>query len=174
MRLTITETAALLDMPERWIRHERERGVLSGNELDLGDAVYLVVAQEFPIGTVEARKDLLRRVVAAVADGNLRIGDLVTMDLQPAANEVIARHGSFERWKEERVVATPDVLGGEPRIAGTRLPVRYIGELVRKGASDELREDYPELTEDDLHLSSVYARAYPKIGRPRANQAAPR
>ncbi len=171
MLLTITETAALLDMPERWIRHERERGVLSGNELELGHAVYLVVAREFPIATLEGRKALLRRVVAAVADGNLRVGGLVKLDLEPAAKEVLARHSSFERWKQGRVVTTPDVLGGEPRIAGTRLPVRYIGELVRKGASDELREDYPELTEDDLHLSSVYARAYPKIGRPRANQA---
>jgi uncharacterized protein (DUF433 family) len=174
MHLTIAETAALLDMPERWIRRERERGILPGNDLELGDAVYLVVAREFPVGSVSARKALFQRVTAAVGDRRLRIGDLVALDLHRAANEVATRHDVFERWKTERVMTTPDVLGGEPCIAGTRLPVRHVGELVNRGAAAELREDYPELTEDDLRLSAVYARAYPRIGRPRADEAAAR
>jgi len=35
----------------------------------------------------------------------------------------------------------------------------------------EVREDYPYLSSEDLEFASLYARAYPPIGRPRERKS---
>lgn len=45
------------------------------------------------------------------------------------------------------IVSTPDILGGEPVIEGTRTPVRAIVELWRGGTpAEEIGLDLPHLT----------------------------
>lgn len=69
----------------------------------------------------------------------------------------------------ERIVADPDVLGGKPRIRGTRLSVALILELMAAGQSEEeLRANYPGLAPEDVLACLSYAsylarefRAYP-------------
>jgi hypothetical protein len=49
------------------------------------------------------------------------------------------------------------------------LTVRHIGALVERGESSEtIREDYLDMSGEDLHFARVFSRAYPKVGRPRA------
>ena len=68
-----------------------------------------------------------------------------------------------------------DILGGEPVFPRSRLAVRHVGGVLMRGASvDEVREDYPTLTDEDLELSTIFTRAYPPMGRPRERQAAGR
>ena len=77
----------------------------------------------------------------------------------------------FEMWKKARVSIDPQILGGEPAFAGTRLAVRHIGGLVLRDAIDEVREDYPYLNDEDIELAKLYTLAYPKRGRPRIRRA---
>lgn len=66
------------------------------------------------------------------------------------------------------VTVDPEVRGGEPVVSGTRIPVHMLAELAAQGASDEeLLEDYPSLTPESLHAALLYARMYPRRGRPR-------
>lgn len=45
------------------------------------------------------------------------------------------------------IEATPDTLGGKPRVAGTRLSVAFVLELLAGGATlAELADGWPELT----------------------------
>ena len=37
-----------------------------------------------------------------------------------------------------------------------------------------VNEDYPYLTNEDVELARLFAKAYPHVGRPRARQAATR
>jgi uncharacterized protein (DUF433 family) len=50
----------------------------------------------------------------------------------------------------------------------SRLAVRHVGGMLLRGASvDEVREDYPNLKDEDIEFSTIFMRAYPRVGRPR-------
>lgn len=56
-------------------------------------------------------------------------------------------------WEE--VQAHPDIMGGEPCIGSSRIPVRVIYDLYKEGASiEEIKEAYPSLTESQI-LSAI-------------------
>lgn len=65
------------------------------------------------------------------------------------------------------VATDPDVIGGAPCFAGTRIPVHDVAELLSRGeAVKELLRASPALDERRIRLASVYAAAYPRCGRP--------
>lgn len=50
-----------------------------------------------------------------------------------------------------RIVTTPDTLFGRPRIAGTRIGVDFVLELLASGwSSERILEEYPHLKPEDL------------------------
>lgn len=61
--------------------------------------------------------------------------------------------------KAERITANPDVHFGEPCVAGTRITVQDVLELLDAGlACDVIVRDYfPELTTDDIDACRRYA-----------------
>jgi uncharacterized protein (DUF433 family) len=59
------------------------------------------------------------------------------------------------------------VMGGEPVITGTRVPVRTIASLIEMGETHEvLREDYPHIPEEAYPAAVLWAHANPRRGRP--------
>ena len=61
-------------------------------------------------------------------------------------------------WRDH-IVSTPDVLRGKPRIKGTRIPVSLIlGYLAAGNNAGEIREEYPDLTEEQIAACLDYAR----------------
>jgi uncharacterized protein (DUF433 family) len=66
------------------------------------------------------------------------------------------------------VATDPSILGGERVFRGTRLAVRRVGDAAeRPAAVKEMLEDYPYLKADDIEFAKRFARAYPRVGRPR-------
>ncbi len=59
----------------------------------------------------------------------------------------------------ERITVSPDVHFGKPCVAGTRIPVQSVLELVREGiAAEEIRRDYyPDLSPEDIRACVQYA-----------------
>lgn len=57
----------------------------------------------------------------------------------------------------KRVVSTPGVLGGKPRIDGTRVGVAHILEALAAGdTADQIVKDMPWLTHDDIRAALIY------------------
>ena len=58
-----------------------------------------------------------------------------------------------------RIVADPSVHFGKPCVAGTRIPVQSVLELVREGVVAEqiARDFYPGLSADDIRACVQYA-----------------
>lgn len=57
--------------------------------------------------------------------------------------------------------STPDVLGGEPRIVRTRIPVWLLEQARRLGANDaKLLECYPTLRAEDIANAWAYVRSH--------------
>ena len=60
-------------------------------------------------------------------------------------------------WRE-RIAIDPDILVGKPAIKGARLAVEFTVNLLAEGwSNDEIVENYPGLTEEDIHACLAYA-----------------
>ncbi len=61
-------------------------------------------------------------------------------------------------WRRH-IVSTPEVLGGKPRINGTRIPVALIlGYLAAGSTPDEIVGEYPDLKREHIAACLDYAR----------------
>jgi uncharacterized protein (DUF433 family) len=93
--------------------------------------------------------------------------EFLTIDLAPFLRK------TWERWrrlKEARamVVISPEFLGGEPVIRGTRVPVYDVAASVAADTPMErILAAYPSLDADKVQLAAIYAEANPLRGRPR-------
>src|SRR5215510_14844079 len=58
----------------------------------------------------------------------------------------------------KRIVSDPKVLGGEPRIRGTRIHVAVVLDSLAEGLTPaQIIDHYPPLTEDDVRAAVAYA-----------------
>lgn len=63
-----------------------------------------------------------------------------------------------ERTLLKRIVINPKIMLGKPVIKGTRLTVELIVEKIAYGETfEDLKRDYPFLTEDDIKAALLYA-----------------
>lgn len=61
----------------------------------------------------------------------------------------------------ERVTIDPEVMFGKPVITGTRVPVEHLLRKLGSGQStDSILDDYPHLTEEDIHAAVRFAADY--------------
>jgi len=59
------------------------------------------------------------------------------------------------------VVSSPDVLGGEPRVDGTRIPVRAVRSFYEDGyTNDQIVKEYPTLTKWQVHNALMWSFAH--------------
>jgi uncharacterized protein (DUF433 family) len=175
---TPTEAAAFLDFPERQVRKEVEHGLFS-TELDFTALVYLGALRGLGLSLgVEDRRKLFEIVTREVgrtrATPNLiSFSPVLKLRLGPTIRQLRRKLERFTSWKRKLAV-NPKILGGEPVFRNSRLSVRSIGGLLDRGASPEsIREDYPYLDYEDLEFARIFARAYPRVGRPRETGQAP-
>src|SRR3546814_15664395 len=55
------------------------------------------------------------------------------------------------------IVSDPEIMGGEPCFAGTRIPVRAVKAFAVAGSTPaEIVEEYPDLTEEDVRAGLAY------------------
>jgi uncharacterized protein (DUF433 family) len=60
---------------------------------------------------------------------------------------------------KERITVNPQIHFGKPCVAGKRIPVQSVLELVREGLSfsEIIRDYYPDLEPDDIRACIQYA-----------------
>lgn len=184
LSLSPAEVSALLEIPERRIRKEIEHGLLSSPpRLDFDAVVYLravgLLSDLEP--SVEWRRRLLASIRNQLVHGRTSsvprdlelVEGVLALHLRTLADEVRDRLVSFYRWRDARIDSDPSILGGDDVFRGTRLSVRRIGESVERGeTASAILEDYPYLTPKDVEFAQRFARAYPRVGRPRESSKA--
>lgn len=64
-----------------------------------------------------------------------------------------------------RIVKTPDVLHGKPRIEGTRVGVFTLGVAAREHGDsvEELLDEYPHLDREQIEAALDYYDAHPEL-----------
>jgi uncharacterized protein (DUF433 family) len=64
------------------------------------------------------------------------------------------------RQTDSSIITDPAILSGKPVIAGTRISVQLILEKLRDGWTiDDLLDDYPQLTREQIGAALDYAAA---------------
>jgi uncharacterized protein (DUF433 family) len=62
-------------------------------------------------------------------------------------------------WRD-RIIVDPAILLGKPVVQGTRLAVEFIIELLAQGwTEEEILDNYPGLTREDIQACLLYASA---------------
>jgi uncharacterized protein (DUF433 family) len=148
-------------LPARRVEdHERTLG--------FPDLVYLQLRSEIgALLSAEGKRLLREQLMTASGDpaNTVNIGPMevrIAMQVQ----RVEERVAQIERARAF-VVSDPEVRAGEPTVRGTRIPVYVLAELAAQGAgTEELLEDYPSLTAESLEAALLFARMYPRRGRP--------
>jgi uncharacterized protein (DUF433 family) len=63
---------------------------------------------------------------------------------------------TYEEWKDN-LVKDPEILGGATVFPNSRLSVSHIGVLYARGVINEIKEDYPYLSDLDIKYSFQFA-----------------
>jgi hypothetical protein len=61
------------------------------------------------------------------------ISPVLEVRIDRVAKDVEDKLARFETWKRRRLVTDPDVVGGEPTFAKSRLAVRHVGGMLLRG-----------------------------------------
>ena len=91
----------------------------------------------------------------------------VVVDVTQQVDDAAARAKEVD-LADMLVTSEPEVMGGAPCFAGTRVPVASVLASLEEGDSMErLQASYPFLTEAHLDAGRVYLLVHPRRGRPR-------
>jgi uncharacterized protein (DUF433 family) len=187
---SVNEAAAIAEVSAETIRtalekksvtasHKRRLGKAVRHQFSVGDVLFIKLLAEFPFPMSRQDKQSLAQVLARGsrqappwsmrgADLVYRSGDIQLSVQCKSFRQTVDRNLAAFRWGKRRVVSLPDVLGGEPVFRGTRVALRQVASLFRKGVSQqEIGEDFPNLSEQDLAYARLCSRLGEKPGRPR-------
>lgn len=91
----------------------------------------------------------------------------VEVDVLPFLEQTLQRVKQVEQ-ADALVITDPEILGGAPVFAGTRVPCEVaLGSLAVGIGLERLRESYPFLTENHIEAAQVFVLVHPRKGRPR-------
>jgi uncharacterized protein (DUF433 family) len=113
-----------------------------------------------------------RRIVAWArrgpgANAELRLDGALVVRMGPEIEQAVQLARRYIDLRERLIEVDPQVCGGEPVLAGTRVPVRGLARQIELGEAPEvLRKDYPFLPEEAFELAPLWAKANPRQGRP--------
>lgn len=181
--LTIRETAALSEVPITTIEKSLETGILRTltaparlrggatrylpiravpffHSLKAANLIDLPVRHKRTIWTHLVRREPMRLGTVEFSPGAM-------LDLEHLAADSLHNAERYRAARDRYIASDPDILGGTPVIAGTRLTVYSIlGRLQGGDTVDDLASDYPEVPREAFAAAELYAKAHPLRGRP--------
>jgi uncharacterized protein (DUF433 family) len=187
---SVNEAAAIAEVSADVIRtalekkavmpsHRQRVGKAVRCQFSVGDVMFMKLLVEFPFPLSRRDKQSLAQILAhgdrKAAQWSLKGTNLVyrsgemQMSIEcKSLRQTVAKNLVAYRWGRRRVVSSPDILGGEPVFRGTRIPLRHVASLFRKGVPEsEITEDFPALSPRDLAYARLVARVGNRPGRPK-------
>jgi uncharacterized protein (DUF433 family) len=174
------EAALLADVSLRSVDKAIEEKVVKPRRsarrasLDSGDvlAIALIARARLPL-SAQAKRQINQWVHGILEEdtaeeaAELLLSEVLVLRYDETARALAARLFEYFENRERFIAADPGVMGGEPVIVGTRIPVRAVAARLAGGESiDDLCEDYPEVSRAAFEAALTYARAHPRRGRP--------
>lgn len=175
--LTRREAAEIGRVPLNAIDKAIEQGVVKPKRragkplLPAYEVALLVLLRQIDVALPIKAKGRLRRWLADMqpqaVGSEVALSEALRVAMTEDVANTIERGESYARLRDRYVEHNPAVMGGEPVIKGTRVPVRTIASLIEMGETREiLREDYPQVPEEAYEVAVLWAHANPRRGRP--------
>lgn len=176
--LSRREAAEIGGLPLNAIDKAIEQGVLKPRRkggrplLPAHEVALLVLLRQIDVALPSKAKSRLRRWLAglqpATVGSELALSEALRIAMTEDAAKTIERAQSYACLRDRYIERNPAVMGGEPVISGTRVPVRTLAQLIEMGETQQtLREDYPHIPKEAYELSVLWAHANPRRGRPK-------
>ncbi|MGQ0565607.1 MAG: DUF433 domain-containing protein [Gemmobacter sp.] len=89
----------------------------------------------------------------------------LSVDMTPHCLHVKSNWDKLRRSNVE-IERDPDIRGGLPVIAGTRIGAHEVADVVDRAGIDEVLGMYPSLDRKKVDAAVLYAKANPRTGRP--------
>lgn len=108
------------------------------------------------------------RAIETAALEPVELAPMTVMRIDRLAAEPFERAIRYVKARDKFIVSDPDILGGTPIIAGTRITVYSV--LARLGDGESLEDlcaDYPDVPHEAFEAAAIFAEANPPQGRPR-------
>jgi uncharacterized protein (DUF433 family) len=189
LTFSLKEAATIADVPERRLRRGIEQNIIRSRTSKVGrvlrhriegrDLVFIKLLTAFPFPVNRTDLESWHQLITHRCSraGRWRMDDCtlvsdsegveVRVELK-SLRQVLARHLLLFRFGRRRIVTDPEIVGGEPLFAGTRIPLSHITGLIVKGVPmAEIAEDYSTLSLRDLEYAALVAPMRPNPGRPR-------
>ena len=175
--LTRREAAEIGRVPLNAIDKAIEQGVVKPRRragkplLPAHEVALLVLLRQIDVALPSKAKGRLRswlaRPQSQAVGAELELSEALRVAMTEDVAQTIERAESYTRLRDLYVERNPAVMGGEPVIRGTRVPVRTIASLIEMGETREvLREDYPHVPQEAYDVAVLWAHANPRRGRP--------
>lgn len=181
--LSVSEVAALSGVSEKIVRNEIHRGVIPSGKRRAQrkhwrfppDAVaYFILFSKIPFPKEDRQAVYELMSTAKQRAGNWRKSRPDTLDRDGFLTINTKRFLSDSNKKLRlyrqglrRIESRPEILSGEEVFKGTRLSVRHIGGMLRKGVTvEDVKADHPILTIDDIRFAEIYSAVKRSPGRP--------
>lgn len=172
--LTTNEAACVTGVPLRQVHRIIDAGLLDAaaqggdgaRAIRRDGLVGLKLAYETSgILTLDGRRRLVRYLLDHPAAMQVRERG-VSVDVRSIWGDV--RRGlSLLARARGAVSRDPAVHSGTPCIKGTRIPAHDVAEMLANGhGASSIQEFFPQLSQAQIELAAIYARAYPRRGRP--------
>lgn len=175
------EAALLADVSLRSVDKAIEERVVKPSRsskrvaaLDSGDvlAIAMIARAGLPL-RAETKRQINQWVHGFLAEDKvdeakeLLLSEVLVLRYDNDARELAERLFAYLETRERFIESNPSVMGGEPVISGTRIPVRAVAVRIDGGESiADLREDYPKVPQEAFEAALTYAQAHPRRGRP--------
>ena len=173
--LSANEAACVTGVPLRQVHRIIDAGLLGSaaarrersRTVHCDGLVSLKLAHETTaIFTVDGRRRLVRYLLGHPEAETARVRD-VSVDVRSMKNDVQKGLSRLARARES-ITVDDAVLSGTPCVRGTRIPAHDIAEMLANGDDiGAIRNAWPVLAEEQIEAAALYARAYPRRGRPR-------
>jgi uncharacterized protein (DUF433 family) len=120
-----------------------------------------------PVATKQRIRSWLRALDPAMVGSEFELSAALRVSYTQSVADVVDRLNEYVRLREAYIARDPGVMGGEPVIRGSRVPVRSLARQIELGEDpDVLREDYPHIPAEAFEAAALWAAANPRRGRP--------
>lgn len=177
--LSVNEAACVTDIPLKQVHRFIDAGLL-GEAVNIGKGARIVPVTAL-VGlklagatagflTPEGRRRLVQRLFDDPEANTIR-EDAVSVDVRLMKRQIQRGFEKLETAKKA-IAIDKEILGGAPCFRGTRIPVHDIAEMLANNDDvSAVLAAYPALNDRQVAAAEIYAKAYPRRGRPRREPA---
>jgi len=169
--------AALADISYKKVYKEIEEKVIPSrppHELPLAAGVYMYAMRNLPL-SLQQRAAIYQKVNWAIEQNQpiVELEQFIELKVGEVLGKIQDLINRYEDWKTQ-LATDPKIKGGEPVFPNSRLSVYRIGSLLNRSGANELSsvkeeivEDYPYLSQEDLIFARIFVSLNPREGRPK-------